>query len=98
MVESPRAPAAPSVHFTIWLVVPAPERFDDVVAPSLVRSDLRTFSSFDSAARTKADRGLPPNVSASAAFRAYGTLTSRIRGCVTSVAAFDSTPNQRASL
>ena len=29
----------------------------------------------------KADAGLPPNVSASAAFKAYGTLTSRTRGC-----------------
>ena len=33
------------------------------------------------AANTNADGGFPPTVSASAAFRAYGTLTSRTRGC-----------------
>src|SRR5215471_10508301 len=50
---------------------------------------------FSGAASTKADGGSPPTVSASPAFSAYGTLSSRMRGC--SSPPFTRTPSQRAS-
>src|SRR6266851_10186054 len=48
-------------------------------------------------ASTNDDSGFPPNVSASAAFNAYGTLTSNTRGCSSSFARFTCTPSQRGS-
>src|ERR1700680_650342 len=45
--------------------------------------------------RTKAEGGRPPIVSASAAFKAYGTLSSTTRAC--SSPPFTRTPSQRAS-
>src|SRR5882672_2442995 len=47
------------------------------------------------AASMKAEGGSPPMVSASAAFRAYGTLSSNTRGC--SACPSGCTPSQRAS-
>src|SRR5579859_691816 len=44
-----------------------------------------------------AEAGLPPRLSASASFKAYGTLTSNTRGCSTSPGRFSCTPNQRGS-
>src|SRR6202022_2010077 len=46
-------------------------------------------------ATIKAETGRPPRVSASSAFKAYGTLTSTTRGC--SAPPFTRTPSQRAS-
>src|SRR6266478_2420690 len=48
-------------------------------------------------ASTNDDTDLPPNVSASEAFSAYGTLTSSTRGCSTSFGRFACTPNHRGS-
>src|SRR5260370_6736677 len=50
---------------------------------------------FAGAASAKAEAGSPPRVSASAAFRAYGVLTSSTRGC--SACPEGRTPIQRAS-
>jgi hypothetical protein len=47
-------------------------------------------------ARTYADAGLPPRVSASADRSAYGTLIIRMRGCSLSPARSTCTPSQRA--
>src|SRR5712691_6714873 len=49
------------------------------------------------AASTKADAGMPPSVSASAAFNAYGTLTSKTRGPSTSPGRLTCTPSHRGS-
>src|SRR5712692_890721 len=48
-------------------------------------------------ANTNADAGMPPNLSASAAFNAYGTLTSKTRGPSTSPGNCICTPNQRGA-
>src|SRR6266446_243300 len=48
-------------------------------------------------ASTNDDSGFPPNVSASAAFNAYGTLTNNTRGCSSSFGRFTCTPSQRGS-
>src|SRR5260370_39521641 len=50
---------------------------------------------FAGAASAKAEAGSPPRVSASAAFRAYGVLTSSVRAC--SACPAGCTPSQRAS-
>src|SRR5260370_4252153 len=49
------------------------------------------------AANANADAGMPPSVSASAAFNAYGTLTSSTRGCSSSLGRLTCTPSQRGS-
>src|SRR6266853_6067638 len=48
-------------------------------------------------ASTNEDSSLPPRVSASAAFNAYGTLTKSTRGCSTSFGRLTCTPNHRGS-
>ena len=65
----------------------------EVPAPSRSRLGSSRLGSVS----TKADSGLPPSVSASAAFSAYGTLTSSARGCSASPGDCACTPSQRDS-
>src|SRR5580693_8045754 len=66
----------------------------DVAVPALSPIELAPLLD-GGVASTKADAGNPPRVCASAAFRAYGTLSSRTRGC--SSPPLIRTPSQRAS-
>src|SRR5215469_13376556 len=68
------------------------EVVDDVAPPSAAPgAAMAGFS-------RKAEAGLPPNVSASEAFSAYGTLTNCTRDCSTSPGRLNWTPNQRGSV
>src|SRR5580698_421178 len=80
---------------TVPLPVIAPEggnTFGDAVATTV---DVDPATALAEDASTNADGGNPPIVSASAAFSAYGTLSSRTRGC--SSPPLILTPNQCAS-
>src|SRR5207245_5573012 len=69
-----------------------------VVAPTMLAALLVLAPPSDEGtASTNDDSGFPPSVSASAAFNAYGTLTSSTRGCSTSLSRLTCTPNQRGS-
>ena len=99
IAESPSVPAPPLVHFTMTSVVPVPSTAATGSPSALAVARGTAFLSAPSAlgASAKAEAGMPPSVSASAAFKAYGTLTSSTRGCSGTPGWLTCTPSQRAS-
>ena|SRR5436305_1033970 len=78
-------------------LAPDPVTAADVVLEVVgtVEGTLRTEAPVPAFANAEA--GNPPNVVASPAFKAYGTLTSNILGCSSSPGSSVCTPNQRDS-
>src|SRR5580704_3278199 len=101
MVELPRALELVQMGMKFFVPLPvmlAVETADceeelTLAAPLLAVAVVGLASS--SVDRTYSEAGRPPSVSASAAFKAYGTLSSNARGCSGCPSAC--TPNQRAS-
>src|SRR6266851_4335981 len=105
MEELPSVPAL-STHFASRFVVPVPVVWAVLalllgLPGSVADCPLEALGAAPGPAAVsfsiKEDSGMPCSVSASAAFKAYGTLTKSTRPCSCSLGRLTCTPNQRGS-